>query len=262
MTPAQPLSRVVDLTDPAGNCLFNIALDDARRAVTCGDVEAVRRIQGSFALLGKAGQTVRLARSMDRPLRYFIAKRHEGPCLIAADRIDTIHRYLQTEGLAGQFHPSYTRMVPAHHITEVALIGCPDPSPVQRRFFTPVLPRLPTDIESIAAVYVGRLQEVIRRWLTQRAVAGPIGVCFSGGVDSGAVFLVTYHTLLSLGQSPSRLKAFTLSVDGESADLVQARDFLAPLQLELFLEPINVPAAAISWQQAVEVMEDYKPLDI
>ena len=41
--------------------------------------------------------------------------------------------------------------------------------------------------------------------------AQPIGVCFSGGIDSGAVFLVTYHMMRKLGLSPSRLKAFTLT---------------------------------------------------
>jgi len=34
---------------------------------------------------------------------------------------------LDAAGLPGQFHPSYTRMVPAHHIVELRLIGCPDP---------------------------------------------------------------------------------------------------------------------------------------
>ena len=90
----------------------------------------VRQIDGSFAMVATSGQKVRMARSIARPLRYFIAKRSEGPCLIAADRIDTIARYLDAEGLADQFHPSYTRMVPAHWITEVALVGCPDPNPV------------------------------------------------------------------------------------------------------------------------------------
>jgi asparagine synthase (glutamine-hydrolysing) len=262
LTNSRPVERVVDLTDPNSNIFFNTTIDEARAAVAAGDLQAVHKIQGSFALVGKIGQSVRLARSLDRPLRYFIAKRHEGPCLVAADRIDAIHGFLVKEGLAGQFHPSYTRMVPAHHISEVALVGCPDPSPVQRRFFAPALPPLSTDVDSIAKIYVGRLQTVIQRWLSRRATTGPVCVCFSGGIDSGAVFLVTYHTLLALGESPSRLKAFTLSVDGEGADLQQARDFLGTVGLDLFLEAVNVPASAINWQEAVEVVEDYKPLDI
>ena len=57
------------------------------------------------------------------------------------------------------------------------------------------------------------------KWLTRiddgDSHAAPIGVAFSGGVDSGSVFLVTYHTMLRLGMSPTRLKAFVLNiVDG------------------------------------------------
>jgi len=33
-----------------------------------------------------------------------------------------------------------------------------------------------------------------------------IGVAFSGGIDSGAVFLVTYHVMRQLGLSPARLR--------------------------------------------------------
>jgi ArsR family transcriptional regulator len=59
----------------------------------------VREIDGSFALLARDGKTVRLARSMDRPMRYFLAKRAAGPALIVADRIDAIYNQLKTEGL-------------------------------------------------------------------------------------------------------------------------------------------------------------------
>ncbi len=72
-------------------------------------------------------------------MRYFLAKRQEGPVLVVASRIDTIYEWLKSEGLDGQFHPSYTRMVPAHHVVEIQLVGCPDPDPVYTRFFTPEL---------------------------------------------------------------------------------------------------------------------------
>ena len=38
------------------------------------------------------------------------------------------------EGLEDQFHPSYTRMVPAHYVVEIALVGC---QTANTRFFTP-----------------------------------------------------------------------------------------------------------------------------
>src|SRR3569832_1104713 len=132
------VSRVVDLLDPSLNTFSDISLEDARARVLSGDAAAIRAIDGSFALVASEGITVRMARSMDRPLRYFLAKRHEGPALYVADRIDAIFQQLMAEGLADQFHPSYTRMVPAHYVVEIHLIGCQDPDPAYARFFTPL----------------------------------------------------------------------------------------------------------------------------
>jgi asparagine synthase (glutamine-hydrolysing) len=87
-------------------------------------------------------------------------------------------------------------------------------------------------------------------------------VLFSGGVDSGAVLLTTYKLLLEMGQSPARLKGFTLSVDGGGADLEQARDFLHRLDLEVLGESVEVPVDRLDVDAAVEVIEDYKPRDV
>ncbi|HZU36400.1 MAG TPA: asparagine synthase-related protein, partial [Gemmataceae bacterium] len=235
MPTLKAIERVVDLTDPTGNVIFNMSVEEARSLVAAGDPQAVRRIDGHFALVATAGVHVRMARSIGRPLRYFIAKRSEGPALIAADRIDTIHRYLSDAGLADQFHPSYTRMVPAHYVTDVALVGCPDPNPTYTRYFDPRRNNLPADVEAIGQAYIGALANEIAKWLRFRASDGPIGVCFSGGIDSGSVFLVTYHVMRQLGMNPARLKAFTLTVDGGGADATQARRFLDALGLGLFL---------------------------
>src|SRR5687768_14608770 len=131
------VERVVDLLDPALNRIYNISVEEARARVFSNNADGVRSIEGSFALLARDGKTVRMARSLDRPMRYFLAKREAGPGLIVADRIDAIHEQLKREGLADQFHPSYTRMVPAHYIVEIQLIGCPDPDPAYTRFFNP-----------------------------------------------------------------------------------------------------------------------------
>ncbi len=122
------LERVVDLLDPALNQIHNMSVEEARRRLLSGGAEAVREINGSFALLAREGKTVRLARSMDRPARYFLAKRAQGPALIVADRIDAIFNQLKAEGLQGQFHPTYTRMVPAHYVVECSSSGVPIPS--------------------------------------------------------------------------------------------------------------------------------------
>ena len=118
------------------------------------------------------------------------------------------------------------------------------------------------DPEQIGEKYIGALYEEIKKWLKFRAKTGPVGVTFSAGIDSGSVFLLTYHALKELGESPSRLKAFTLSIDGDGADLLQARKFLEALNLELFLEPIEVDYSSLDWKKAVKVVEDYKALDI
>lgn len=259
----QYVSQVVDLTDPGKDLIYNMLREEALGLMNRGNAKDLRKIDGQFALVAVDGKTIRMARSIGRPLRFFIAKLKAGPCLVVAERIDTIYDYLKKEGLDDQFHPSYTRMAPAHHLTTIELLGCPDPSPVHERFFTPERNRyIGSDVAQIGKEYIGTLYAEIIKWLKFRAASGPIGVTFSAGIDSGSVFLLTYQALLELGESPSRLKAFTLSVDGSGEDLKQAREFLKAVNLELFMEPIEVAASGLDWKRTVKVVEDYKPLDI
>jgi asparagine synthase (glutamine-hydrolysing) len=255
------IERVVDLLDPSLNEIQNMTIEEARQHVLSGKAESVRAIDGSFALLARDGKTVRLARSLDRPMRYFLAKRAAGPALIVADRIDSIFNQLKAEGLDGQFHPSYTRMVPAHYLVELQLIGCPDPDPTYTRYFTPQRNSLSTDLDEIGRRYIGALADEVAKWLKHVSSSEPIGVAFSGGIDSGAVFLVTYHVMRQLGMSPSRLKAFTLNL-GDGPDFRQARTFLEPLGLALLLEPIEADLASLDIEETLRIVEDYKPLDI
>src|SRR5207237_5328824 len=97
--------------------------------------------------------------------------------------------------------------------------------------------------------------------LHEGSSAPPVGVCFSGGIDSGSVFLITYLVMRKLGISPSRLKAFTLNF-GDGPDFQQAREFLERLGLGLFLEPIEANLDAIDVAETIRVLEDYKPLDV
>ncbi len=257
------VGNVVDLTNPEKNVIYNMTHEEAVAAVRSGDAEAVRKIDGQFCLVSVDGKTVRMARSIGRPVRYFIAKKAAGPVLVIAERIDVIFDYLKKEGLDDQFHPSYSRMAPAHYITKIELLGCPDPNPVYDRFFTPERNRFSgDDTAHIGENYMGALYNEIKKWLRYRAASGPVGVTFSAGIDSGSVFLLTYHALRELGESPSRLKAFTLSIDGTGEDLLQARKFLEALGLELFLEPVEVDYKSLDWKKAVKVVEDYKALDI
>ncbi len=263
------VERVVDLLDPNGNTLLNMTTDEAVERVVSGDPARVREIDGQFAVWGKRGNIVRMARSIGRPMRYFLAKRAEGPALIIAERIDEIGAWLRSEGFGDQFHPSYSRMVPAHHLVEIALIGCPDPNPINTRFFSPQRNRLNTNLDEIGAAYIGALATECDQWLSRIGPREPIGVLFSGGIDSGALFLVLHHLLLRRGESPSRLKAFTLRVTRQnepgalpSQDATQAARFLDDLDLGLFLEVIDVSPDELDVAETVRVIEDYKPLDV
>ncbi|HVS16795.1 MAG TPA: asparagine synthase-related protein [Thermoanaerobaculia bacterium] len=265
----QPIARVLDLVPDASQQLWDLTVEQAREILRAESPERVLEVHGSFALTARVEERVLMARSLDRPLRYFLAKESSGPMLVVAERIDQIRDCLAELGYGAQFHPSYTRMVPAHHVTALRLIGCPDPNPVHRRFFDPPHATLPPDLDTIGERYVGALLQEVRRWLRADAAradpgqpAAPIGVCFSGGIDSGAVLLAVYHSLLDLGMSPSRLKAFTLKVGEGGADVAQAREFLRRTGLEMLGEEIERPLVAIDPPRAIEVIEDYKPRDV
>jgi asparagine synthase (glutamine-hydrolysing) len=255
------VERVVNLIDPQSHRLHNMNLQEATERVLSGKPDAVRQIDGSFALLAKEEKTVRMARSMDRPMRYFLAKRAEGPALIVADRMDKIADWLKAEGLDDQFHPSYTRMVPAHYVVEIQLVGCPDPDPVYTRYFDPQKNTQPGNLDIIGQHYIGALAEAIQKWIASLPPAEPIGVCFSGGIDSGAVFLTTHHVMQKMGTPLTRLKAFTLNLGG-GADAQQARSFLSKTGHTLFLEEIQASLDELQVEEILRTIEDYKPLDV
>ncbi|MDA1093531.1 MAG: asparagine synthase-related protein [Acidobacteria bacterium] len=258
----RPVHRVVNLIKDADLGIRNMTADAARALLLEPRPDALLDIEGSFALAARDGETVLMARSLDRPMRYFLAKETAGPMLVIGERIDDLKRVLDEHGYGHQFHPSYTRMVPAHHVTALRLIGCPDPTPEQRRFFAPPRATMSTDLDAIGDAYVAALHEEVTAWLASQPQREPVGVLFSGGVDSGAVLVSAYRALLDSGQSPSRLKAFTLAVDGGGADVAQAREFLSRVDLEMLLEVIEVPSSQLDPLEAVEVIEDYKPLDV
>jgi asparagine synthase (glutamine-hydrolysing) len=258
------IAQVINLIPDRSQHLWSGDLAGARRALLAADPKSVLEIQGSFALVAQEGERVVLARSLERPLRYFLAKAADGPVLIVAERIDAIAAELERRGWSDQFHPSYTRMAPAHHVTTLRLIGCPDPNPIYSRFFDPPRGTLPPDLDVIGRHYIEALCGELRSWLLAQTPGSPIGVPFSGGIDSGSVLLCLYKLLLDQGQSPGRLKAFTLSLDGDGDDARQAREFLCRTNLEMLGETIDVPAngGAVDPLRAVAVIEDYKPLDV
>jgi asparagine synthase (glutamine-hydrolysing) len=258
----QAIAQVINLIPDSSQHFWSGDLATAQRALLSSNPDAVLQIAGSFALAAREGERVVLARSLERPLRYFLAKAADGPVLIVAERIDEIRAELEQRGWSDQFHPSYTRMAPAHHVTTLRLIGCPDPNPSYQRFFDPPRATLPSDLDLIGRRYLEALYSEVRSWLAAHDRAAPIGVPFSGGIDSGSVLLCVYKGLLDLGQSAARLKTFTLSIDGDGDDARQAREFLRLTNLDMLGETIDVPSRALDPLRAVGVIEDYKALDV
>ncbi len=259
---SQYVSRIENLMNANHNFLLNMSYEDAESRVRNGDVDGIREIDGQFAICTNLGKTVRMARSIGRPMRYFLAKKSDGPCLIVAERMEQIRDKLKELGAGDQFHPSYTRMVPAHWIVELELIGCPDPNPKYTRFLAPSRNKLSTDLDEIGQAYIGQLAEECDRWLARLPVLEPIGVLFSGGIDSGAILLTLHQLLLRRGMSPSRLKAFTLQIDGNADDAKQAIDFARRCNIEILVEIIDMKAEELDWRKTVRSIEDYKPLDV
>ncbi|MEQ1825892.1 MAG: asparagine synthase-related protein [Pirellula sp.] len=262
MSTTEYLHRVVDLMRADRNFLLNSTHEQAVALVSSGDPTQVAQIQGQFAIAAVSGRTVRMARSIGRTIRYFLAKQADGPCLYIAETMAELQSALKASGLADQFHPTYTRTVPAHYVVQIELVGCPDPNPRYERYFTPTRNSLPSDIEAIGRRYIGQLADSLDQWLDIIPKREPIGVLFSGGIDSGALLLTLNHRLLQRGESPARLKAFTLSVGNHSQDTAQAHAFVKKTQLEMLWEPIACTESDLDWRQAVRVVEDYKPLDI
>jgi len=259
---ASTISRIENLMDPSGNILLNMSYSEAQERVRSGNAQSVREIDGQFAICVHSGKTVRLARSIGRPMRYFLAKKIDGPCLVVAERMEQIRMKLNELGIGDQFHPSYTRMVPAHFVVELQLIGCPDPNPVYTRFFAPQRNCWSNDLDSIGTRYIHQLALECSKWLDSIPADAPIGVLFSGGVDSGAVLLVLNHLLLRRGQAPTRLKAFTLQIDGRCEDAKQSHQFVRACGVEMLWETIEMAGHELNWREAVQTIEDYKPLDV
>ena len=196
-------------------------------------------------------------------MRYFLAKRQEGPALFVADRIDTLHQALAAKDSPGSSIRATRAWCPPTTSSRSRWSAAPIPTPTYTRFFTPARGALPTDLDEIGRRYIGALAREIAKWLRDSSATGPrepIGVAFSGGIDSGAVFLVTYHAMLRLGLSPARLKAFTLNL-GDGPDSTR-RALPRALGLSMFLEAIDGGPRALDVAETLRVLEDYKPLDV
>jgi asparagine synthase (glutamine-hydrolysing) len=255
------VERLVDLTGFQASADAAPARDRVLAAIHAGDTAALAAVGGQFAGAVRNGQTVRLARTIGVPLRYFVAKMYHGPFLVVADRIDRIFDWCQSQRIGWQFEPSYTRMIPAHYLVELDQVGCPDPMPRYRRFFEPAIGAGAADVEAIGAAYVRAAYEALEAWIAAVPAGEPIGVAFSGGVDSTSVWLLARHAQTALGRNPDDVRAFTLDFGG-GADAMQAEEVARTLGLERTWERVAVPEAQYDLRDAIATIEDYHPLDV
>src|SRR5512139_2363490 len=121
------VDRLIELTGARTAALSGASQDEVVAAVGRCDAAALGATDGHFAAVARDGKTVRLARTIGLPLRYFVAKMYHGPFLVVADRIDTLFEWCQSQRIAWQFDPAYTRMIPAHYLVEIDQVGCTDP---------------------------------------------------------------------------------------------------------------------------------------
>ena len=257
------VERLVDLVGTK-SAVTGLSESELENAVRTGDTAALARTDGHFALALRNepdGQTVRLVRTIGLPLRYFVAKRFHGPFLVVSDRIDSIFDWCQAQKIGWQFDPLYTRMVPAHYVTEIDQIGCPDPAPRYTRFWNPVFGQGSGDIAEIGAAYGNAAYQATKTWLKSVPDGEAVGVAFSGGIDSTSVFLMARKAMAELGRDAGLLRAFTLDL-GSGADAVQAQNVARELGFEQQWEVIRADPSTYSLETAIRVLEDYHPLDV
>jgi asparagine synthase (glutamine-hydrolysing) len=252
---------VIDLVGPRASGLTGATAADVVSAISRCDTARLAATDGHFAAIGRDGRTVRLARTIGLPLRYFVAKMFHGPFLVVSDRIDRIFDWCQAQRIGWQFDPMYTRMVPAHHVVELDQVGCPDPAPRYHRFFDPPVAEGPADIEALGRRYIEAAAIATTRWLADVPMGEPVGVAFSGGVDSTAVLLLARRACADLGRDPDGVRAFTLDLGG-GADAAQAEAVVRALGIEACWERIEAPATSIDLEAAIRTIEDYHPLDV
>ena len=255
------VDRLVDLVGPRSSGLTGATESQLVAAITRCDIAALAATEGHFAAVGRDGRTVRLARTIGLPLRYFVAKMYHGPFLVVSDRIDRIFDWCQEQRIGWQFDPIYTRMVPAHYLVELDQVGCPDPEPRYVRVFNPAIAQGPADLEEAGAHYIAAALGALRGWLANTPPEEPLAVSFSGGIDSTAALLLARRACEELGRDPDKVRAFTLDFGG-GADAAQAEQAVRTLGIERSWERIQADPASCDLDEAIRVIEDYHPLDV
>lgn len=255
------VDRVVDLVGFRSSGPAAAGRDQIVEAVRRADTSTLAATGGHFAAVARDDKTVRLARTIGLPLRYFVAKMYHGPFLVVSDRIDRIFAWCEEQRIGWQFEPAYTRMIPAHYLVELDQVGCPDPAPRYQRFFEPAVAAGSPDIDEMAARYIDAAYAAVKTWIAGIPGSEPIGVAFSGGIDSTATLLLARRACEELGGSPARVRALTLDLGG-GTDAAQALRVMSELGIEDAWERVSAQPDEYDLEQAIRVIEDYHPLDV
>ena len=263
---AYPISRVVDLLDPQVNTISNMSVEDARRRVLSCD-PAIRSRDRRVVRARRHGRDTGPDGSIDGSARC-------GTFLRNATKVrrctwPTGSTPFTTRSRKTAWPSSSTPATRAWCRRTTWSIwrssGARTQVPPTRASSLPNEGTCPRTSTSSGRRYIGALADEIAKWLNgidaSASRTEPIGVAFSGGIDSGSVLLVTYHVMLRLGLAPSRLKAFVLNL-GAGPDVEQARAFLASAGLSMLLEEIEAAPGDLDACQTIRVLEDYKALDV
>ena len=78
------VERPIDLTGVRTCAWTGPAETELLEAVRHGDTAVLSDTDGHFSAVAREGQTVRLARTIGLPLRYFVAKMFHGPFLVVS----------------------------------------------------------------------------------------------------------------------------------------------------------------------------------
>jgi asparagine synthase (glutamine-hydrolysing) len=255
------VDRLIDLAGVRTAGLTGAGAIEMVEAIQRCDTSTLAATDGHFAATARDGKTVRLARTVGIPLRYFVAKMYHGPFLVVATRMDEIFLWCREQRIAWQFDPAYTRMVPAHYVVDLDQVGCPDPAPRYQRFFTPAVAQGSADLDDAGARYIRTAYEAVEGWMASVPPDQMIGVAFSGGIDSTATLLMARHAAAALGRDASQVRAFTLDLGG-GADAAQAERAVRDLGIERDWERVFVSPDEYDLEGAVRLIEDYHPLDV
>jgi asparagine synthase (glutamine-hydrolysing) len=205
-------------------------------------------------------KTVRLARTIGFPLRYFVAKMYHGPMLVAAERMDQIFDWCQEQRIGWQFDPAYTRMVP--RITSSRSIRSDVPIP-------PAGISGSSRRQSVGDVGHRRRGCSLHRSRV-RSAEDLARDCAGREADRRGVFPVASTARRSscwrVTRSPPRAqsgrRARVHTGSGGGADAAQALETMRALGLERSWERVTAPADEIDLENAIRVIEDYHPLDV